>query len=63
LSFELLKKIREFVAGYEVAKTPLWLWEEAILEGYECFRFLREHKKGVVHLDMTKRSLTVTALN
>ena len=63
LSFELLKTIREFVAGYEVAKTPLWLWEEAILEGYECFRFLREHKKGVVHLDMTKRSLTVTALN
>lgn len=62
LSFELLKTVREFVTGYEVEKTPLWLWEEAILDGFECFRFLRKYKRGVVTLNMSKRSILIKEL-
>lgn len=39
LPFDLLKHIRKFVAGYEAEECPLWLWEEAILQGYSAFRF------------------------
>ena len=47
LPFDLLKHVRQFVAGYEPERCPLWLWEEAILEGYAAFRFLREHRRGL----------------
>ncbi|WP_430769854.1 hypothetical protein, partial [Stenotrophomonas maltophilia] len=33
LSFSFLKNVRQFVRGYEVDRSPLWLWEEAILQG------------------------------
>jgi hypothetical protein len=33
LPFDLLKQVRQFVAGYEAEQRPLWLWEEAILVG------------------------------
>jgi NTP pyrophosphatase (non-canonical NTP hydrolase) len=62
LPFDLLKHVRQFVAGYEVEQCPLWLWEEAILEGYAAFRFLREHRRGRVHLDMAKRRLDIEPL-
>ncbi len=59
LSFELLKSVREFVQGYEVDAAPLWLWEEAILDGYECFRFLRANKAGVVSINLEQRSISI----
>ncbi len=62
LPFDLLKHVRQFVVGYEAEHCPLWLWEEAILEGYSVFRFLREHRRGRIHIDMTKRRLSVEAL-
>jgi hypothetical protein len=62
LPFDLLKHVRQFVAGYEVESSPLWLWEEAILEGYTAFRFLREHRRGRVHIDMNNHRLTVEKL-
>ena len=62
LPFDLLKHIRQFVAGYEAAECPLWLWEEAILEGYAAFRFLRAHRRGRVHVDMTHHRLRIEAL-
>jgi NTP pyrophosphatase (non-canonical NTP hydrolase) len=34
LSFDTLKTVRQFVAGYEAEQCPLWLWEEAILQGF-----------------------------
>lgn len=46
LSFDLLKMIRKFVEGYEVEGMPYWVWEEAILQGYDAFRFLRVHRAG-----------------
>jgi NTP pyrophosphatase (non-canonical NTP hydrolase) len=62
LPFDLLKHVREFVAGYEAEQCPLWLWEEAILQGYAAFRFLREHRRGRLHIDMNKRRLSIEAL-
>ena len=62
LPFSLLKAVRQFVAGYEVEHCPLWLWEEAILEGYAAFRYLREHRRGRVRIDMDGRRLVVEAL-
>ncbi|WP_242187233.1 nucleoside triphosphate pyrophosphohydrolase family protein [Sphingomonas sp. CARO-RG-8B-R24-01] len=62
LPFDLLKHIRQFIAGYEAESCPLWLWEEAILEGYAAFRFLRKHGGGRVHVDMLNHRLRIEAL-
>ncbi|MFD1103816.1 nucleoside triphosphate pyrophosphohydrolase family protein [Sphingobium olei] len=62
LPFDLLKHIRQFVAGYEAEACPLWLWEEAILQGYAAFRFLREHRRGRIHVDMNSHRLHIEHL-
>lgn len=62
LSFDVLKMVRSFVCGYEVETAPYWLWEEAILSGFECFRYLVEHKSGLVTVDMTKRKIEIGPL-
>jgi hypothetical protein len=62
LPFDMLKHVRQFVAGYEAEQLPLWLWEEAILQGYAAFRFLREHRRGRLHIDTINRRLTVETL-
>jgi len=62
LPFDLLKHIRQFVAGYEPESAPLWLWEEAILQGYEAFRYLRQHRRGILHIDAGQRQLSIEAL-
>ena len=58
LDYGLLKAVRELVSGYEAQRCPLWLWEEAILSGYEVFRQLRKHRGGTIVADLTKRTLT-----
>lgn len=60
LSFDLLKTIQSFVEGYEVATAPLWAWEEAILQGYEAFRFLKEHRAATIAVN--GREMTVGTL-
>lgn len=62
LPFDMLKHVRQFVAGYEAEQIPLWLWEEAILQGYAAFRFLREHRRGRLHIDTSNRRLTIETL-
>ena len=57
LPFDLLKHVRQFVAGYEAEQCPLWLWGEAILQGYAAFRFLREHRRGRLHIDVANRRI------
>jgi NTP pyrophosphatase (non-canonical NTP hydrolase) len=59
LSFDILKTVRQFVAGYEPQVCPLWLWEEAILQGFEAFRFLREKRRARLRIDMMNRRLVV----
>jgi len=58
LPLNMLKSARQFVGPYEAGKLPLWLWEEAILAGYGAFRFLQEHRRARIHLDMNKRQMT-----
>jgi len=62
LPFDLLKHVRQFVSGYEAEQCPLWLWEEAILEGYAAFRFLRQNRRGRIHVDMTNHRLSIETL-
>lgn len=58
LDYGLLKTIRHMVKGYEVESRPLWMWEEAIIRGFEVFRELRKNKGGIVVADMTRHRLT-----
>lgn len=62
LPLDMLKYIRQFVGGYEAERCPLWLWEDAILQGYAAFRFLREHRRGRVTLDFDARRLSIETL-
>jgi len=57
LSFDLLKNVQQFVAGYEVEECPLHLWEQAIIRGYEVFRSVRKNNGGIVKCDRAKRSI------
>lgn len=57
VSLEILKTIAEFIAGYEVERCPLKLWEKAILEGYSVFRQIKERKGGWVVGDRALRTL------
>lgn len=57
LDYCLLKSVRQFVIGYEAENCPLWLWEEAILKGYEIFREVREHRGGKVGIDLEAREI------
>lgn len=60
LDYGLLKSARRFVSGYEAERCPLWLWEEAILNGYKIFRELRRYRGGRVTVDLTTRTLAFT---
>lgn len=62
LPFDLLKQVRQFVNGYEADQCPAWLWEEAILQGYAAFRYLREYRRGRVTLDAANRHLEIESL-
>jgi hypothetical protein len=61
VDFDLLKTIGEMVKGYEVEQLPPWTWEHAILEAFRIFRFLRQHRGGLVAIDLNNRSLMVAA--
>lgn len=58
VSFDVLKTIQKFVQGYEVERCPLKLWENAILQGYEVFRKLKENNGGIVVGDRANRKIS-----
>jgi len=62
LDYSLLKAVQDFVSGFEVDQCPLWQWEQAILKGFEVFRKLRTHRRGVVTADLVERSITFRSL-
>lgn len=57
VSFDLLKAVRNFVRGYEVERCPLNLWENAILQGYDVFRQLRQANGGLVVGNRNERTI------
>jgi NTP pyrophosphatase (non-canonical NTP hydrolase) len=58
LDFALLKTIREMVKGYEVESRPLWIWERAILSGFDMFRLLVANRGGTVTADLRRHTLS-----
>lgn len=62
LPLDMLKHVRQFVAGYEAEHCPLWLWEEAILQGYAAFRFLQKNRRARIGIDFARRRLTIKEL-
>lgn len=62
ISFDILKTVQRFVAGYEVEYCPLKLWESAILQGYMAFLLVRENEGGMLIGDRAKRTLTYKPL-
>ena len=62
VDYSLLKAIRELTLGYEVDACPLWMWERAILQGFDVFRLLRRKRGGIVQADLKKRTLTFKEL-
>jgi NTP pyrophosphatase (non-canonical NTP hydrolase) len=59
LDFDLLRTIRHMVRGYEVEICPMWMWEDAILQGFAMFRYLKLHRCGTLVADLEARTLTV----
>ena len=57
VSLGILKTVSEFVAGYEVSKCPLKLWERAILDGYTVFRQLKASQGGWIVGNRVERSI------
>lgn len=62
VDLNLLKTVRGFVQGFESETCPLWLWEQAILTGNAAYRYLKEHRRGRLVLDLDKRSMIVQEL-
>lgn len=58
LDYSLLKQIQSMIEGYEVSTCMLWQWELAILRGFEVFRQLRQHRGGIVTVDMEAHELS-----
>lgn len=62
VSFDLLKTVQQFVAGYEVEACPLNLWETAILRGYDVFRRVKGNRGGIIIGDRSKRTVEYAPL-
>lgn len=62
LEYGLLKQVLDMVEGYEVAKCPLWQWEQAVLDGFKVFRQLRDTGSGIVHVNLETHSISFQAL-
>lgn len=63
VSLDILKTIAEFVAGYEVSRAPLKLWERAILDSYAAFRQLRDQEGGWIVGDRQARTIRFEPLD
>lgn len=57
LPYSLLKQIASMVEGYEVDIRPSWQWEQAIIDGFVMFRHLKEHRQGVIRVDMDNHTI------
>lgn len=55
---DLLKSCMRATAHLEVGNRSIADWQHAILAGYQAFRFLVEHRRGVLIADLHARTLT-----
>jgi NTP pyrophosphatase (non-canonical NTP hydrolase) len=61
LDSDLLRTIVSLVAHLEVRVRTIAEWERAILRSYEIWRAMREHRGGVVHLNLAGRTIEFEA--
>lgn len=55
--------IRRVIANLESDKTPIWLWVEAIHQGYSAMNALRENKGGWILADLDNQNVKFFAEN
>lgn len=60
VDFDVLKTAKNMTQRQEVRSKSWNDWESAILQGFEAFRRLSDNRKGTLHCDLDKRSLTYT---
>jgi hypothetical protein len=63
ISFDLLKRIKHFVSGFEVEACPVSLWEKCILDSYSAFRKIREAKCGRIIGNLENRTISFEPLS
>jgi hypothetical protein len=61
VNFKLLKALRTYVDGLEVAKNTFWEWEDAIFEGFDMYHQLCNETQGTVHVDLDARKLSFSS--
>jgi NTP pyrophosphatase (non-canonical NTP hydrolase) len=59
LDYDLLKRVKSFVRGFEVEQCAAWEWENAIVKGYEVFRNIRKNHGGMIHTNLLRRTISV----
>jgi NTP pyrophosphatase (non-canonical NTP hydrolase) len=57
LNFEFLKRLHDITYGHEVYANPKQDWEQAIINGYDCYHKLIEADGGIIHVDMINRNI------
>jgi len=57
IEYDLLKRIRMLVKGFEVERCALWEWENAILSGFRAFGELRRNNGGLIRANLASRTL------
>lgn len=62
LDYNALRTFRVFTADLEVSKRHLWEVEEAVFQGFDAWRQLKENDGGVLRGDLAARRLTYAPL-
>lgn len=62
IDFEILKTIKNLVSYLEVRDRTALQWKQAILEGYQVYRKLKENIGGQVTINLTERSIVYSKL-
>jgi hypothetical protein len=55
---EVRDVIRRVISNLEVADVPVWLWSDAIHQGYTAMNHLRDNRGGYIVADRDQRKVT-----
>lgn len=62
IDYWLLKTIKEMTSHLEVKDCSMGDWEQAIFDGYQVWRQVREHKGGIIEADLDSRTMKYNPL-
>lgn len=54
---EVLDHVEAHTRGLEVQSLPMWMWRQAISQGFQCWRQLVDNRGGYALLDLDSRTL------